>query len=146
QELSAAIAEQIRLRLSPDRMSGLGRRQTRDAGAYDAYLRGRHQAHLRTADGNARAVELLERALEIDPNYALAWSDLAFTYSGGAMNGDARPAEVGPLARAAARHAVRANPELSEAQLALGHFLWLIDWDWNAAEAALRLAIDLDPS
>jgi TolB-like protein/DNA-binding winged helix-turn-helix (wHTH) protein/Flp pilus assembly protein TadD len=146
QELSAAIAEQIRLRLSPDRMSGLGRRQTRDAGAYDAYLRGRHQAHLRTPDGNARAVELLERALEIDPNYALAWSDLAFTYSGSAMNGDARPAEVGPLARAAARHAVRANPELSEAQLALGHFLWLIDWDWNAAEAALRLAIDLDPS
>ena len=39
-ELSTAIAEQIRLRLSPDRLSGLGRRQTQNADAYDAYLRG----------------------------------------------------------------------------------------------------------
>ena len=48
QELSTAIAEQIRLRLTPDRMSGLGRRQTQNADAYDAYLRGRYQGHLRT--------------------------------------------------------------------------------------------------
>ena len=81
QELSTAIAEQIRLRLSPDRMSGLGRRQTQNADAYDVYLRGRYQGHRRTADGNARAIELFTRALAIDPNYALAWSDLAFVYA-----------------------------------------------------------------
>ena len=63
QELSTAIAEQIRLRLTPDRMSGLGRRQTQNADAYDAYLRGRYQVHRRTADGNARAIELFNRAL-----------------------------------------------------------------------------------
>ena len=55
-ELSAAIAEQIRLRLSPDRMSGLGRRQTLNADAYDATLRGRYQSHRRTSDGNAQAI------------------------------------------------------------------------------------------
>jgi DNA-binding winged helix-turn-helix (wHTH) protein/TolB-like protein/Tfp pilus assembly protein PilF len=146
QELSAAIAEQIRLRLSPDRMSGLGRRQTLNADAYDAYLRGRYQSHRRTADGNAQAIQLYNRAIEIDPNYALAWSDLAVTFAGGAINGDARPTEVGPRARAAALQAVRANANLSEAQLALGYDLWLLDWDWKAAEAALRLAVDLDPS
>ena len=63
-----------------------------------------------------------------------------------AINGDARPTEVGPRARAAAVQAVRANAGLSEAQLALGYVLWLIDWDWKAAEAPLRLAVDLDPS
>ena len=41
---------------------------------------------------------------------------------------------------------VRGNPELAEAQLALGYERWLVDWDWNAAEAALRRAIELDPS
>jgi TolB-like protein/DNA-binding winged helix-turn-helix (wHTH) protein/Flp pilus assembly protein TadD len=146
QELSTAIAEQIRLRLTPDRMSGLGRRQTRNADAYDVYLRGRYQGHLRTADGNARAIELFTRALQIDPNYALAWSDLAFVYAAGAINGDARPAEVGPPARTAALNAVRANPDLSESQMARGYDLWMIEWDWKAAEAALRLAVDLDPS
>ena len=146
QELSMAIAEQVRLRLSPDRRSGLGRRQTQNADAYDAYLRGRYQAHRRTADGNAQAIELFKRAIAIDQDYALAWSDLAFTYASSAINGDARPAEVGPRARAAALQAVRANADLSEAQLVLGYDLWLIDWDWKAAEAALRLAVDLDPS
>jgi TolB-like protein/DNA-binding winged helix-turn-helix (wHTH) protein/Flp pilus assembly protein TadD len=146
QELSTAIAEQIRLRLTPDRMSGLGRRQTQSADAYDAYLRGRYQRQLRTAEGNARAIELFNRALAIDPNYALAWSDLAFAYAGGAINGDARPADVGPRARAAALNAVRANPDLSESQSARAYVSWMLEWDWKAAESGLRLAVDLDPS
>ena len=118
QELSTAIAEQIRLRLTPDRMSGLGRRQTQNADAYDAYLRGRYQGappnggRQRARD---RAVQLVP--CQIDPNYALAWSDLAFAYAGGAINGDARPADVGPRARTAALNAVRANPDLSESQI-----------------------------
>ena len=146
QELSAAIAEQIRLRLSPERMSGLGRRQTQNADAYDAYLRGRYQSHRRTAEGNVRATELLKQAIAIDPNYALAWAELAMVYAAGAINGDARPSVVAPLARDAARRAVQANPDLSEGHLALGYDLWLLEWDWTAAEAALRLAVQLDQS
>jgi TolB-like protein/DNA-binding winged helix-turn-helix (wHTH) protein/Flp pilus assembly protein TadD len=146
QELSAAIAQQIRLRLSPDRLSGLGRRQTENADAYDAYLRGRDQAHRRTAEGNARAIAFLKQAVAIDRDYALAWSDLAFAYAAGAINGDARPAVVGPLARDAVSHAVRANASLAETQMALGYGLWLIDWNWTAAYAALQRAVDLDQS
>jgi len=146
QELSSAIAQQVRLRLSPDRRNGLGRRQTQNADAYDAYLRGRYQMQRRTADGNARAIELFNRALAIDPNYALAWSDLVYAYAGGAINGDARPSDVGPRAQAAALNAVRTNPNLSESQAARGYVAWIIDWDWKAAETALRLAVELDPS
>ena len=146
QELSSAIAAQVKLRLSPERLNDLERRQTLNADAYDLYLRGRDQSHRRTADGNARAIDLYRKAIAIDANYALAWSDLALTYAAATINGDARPGAVGPLAREAAMQSVRGNPELPEAQLALGYERWLIDWDWDAAEAALRRAVELDPS
>src|SRR6185295_9382356 len=146
QELSMAIAEQVRIRLSPDHSSGFGHRQTRNAEAYDAYLRGRHLENRRTPAANALAIALYERAIALDPNYALAWSGLASTDSASLINSDARPLAVWPRARAAAEQAIRANPNLAEAQLVVGHLKWLLDWDWRAAEAAFRLAIRLDPS
>ena len=65
QELSTAIAEQIRVRLSPDRVGGFGRRQTQNADAYDAYLRGRYLQSRRTPATNALrhpAVRACDRA------------------------------------------------------------------------------------
>jgi len=146
QELSTAIAEQVRLRLSPDRVSGFGRRQTQNADAYDAYLRGRYFESRRMPSTNVRAIEQYKHAIALDPDYALAWSSLSFTYASSAINGDTRPLEVGPLARDAAARAIRANPNLAESQFAVGYVHWLLDWDWTAAEAAFRLAIRLDPS
>ena len=145
-ELSTAIAEQIRLRLSPERLDALTRRQTRNADAYDLYLRGRDFENQRKPVTTRRAIEYYERAIALDPGYALAWSGLATTYSGSSINGDAPPLEVWPRAREAAVQAVRAGPNLAEAQLSLGHVNWSFDWDWPAAEAAFRRAIVLDPN
>jgi TolB-like protein/DNA-binding winged helix-turn-helix (wHTH) protein/Flp pilus assembly protein TadD len=145
QELSTAIAEQIRVRLSP---SGAAPhlRQTQNAEAYDAYLRARDLESRRTAATNGEAIQLYERATAIDPTYALAWSSLAFTLAGGAINADAPPLKVWERARSAAARAIAANPNLAEAQLAAGYVSWLLDWDWPAAEHAFRAAIRLDPS
>jgi TolB-like protein len=145
QELSTAIADAIRVRLSPDRVRGSGRRQTQNANAFDAYLKGRYLESRRTPATNARAVQQYKQAVALDPNYALAWSSLGFTYAASVVNGDSRPLEMGPLARDAAGHAVRANPNLAETQVTVGYVNWLLDWDWAAAETALRLAIRLDP-
>jgi TolB-like protein/Flp pilus assembly protein TadD len=145
QELSTAIAEQIRGRLSPAPL-GSALRQTQNADAYDAYLRGRYLESRRTPATNARAIEQYQRAIELDSHYALAWSSLAFTYVGSVINGDARPLDVWPRARDAAARAVQANPDLAEAQFAAGYLNWLMDWDWTAAEMAFRLAIRLDGS
>jgi TolB-like protein/DNA-binding winged helix-turn-helix (wHTH) protein/tetratricopeptide (TPR) repeat protein len=146
QELSSAIAEQIRLRLPADRVTGIARRQTRNTEAYDAYLRGRHFQGLRTPESTGRAVALFERAVALDPDYALAWSALAFTRAAGTINSDTRPLDVWPLARDAAAQAIRANPGLAEAQLTAGYLNWLLAWDWKRAEAAFREATRLDPS
>lgn len=146
QELSAAIAQQVRLRVLPDPLGRFGGRQTQNPDAYDAYLRGRYLEKRRTPETNARAIKEYERALALDPNYALAWARLATTYVASTLNADARPLDMGPRSRKAAENAVRANPNLSEAQLGVGYVHWNMDWDWASAEASLRRAVDLDPS
>ena len=146
QELSTSIAEQIRLQLSPGSLRGVRQRQTQSADAYDAYLRGRHFASRRTPAMNARAIQEYEHAIALDSTYALAWANLASSYAASTLNGDARPAEVWPRARDAAARAVAGNPNLGEAQMAVGYLHWVLDWDWSKAETAFRLAIRLDPS
>ena len=145
-ELSTSIAEQIRVQLSPDNLRGVRQRQTQNADAYDAYLRGRYFASRRTPATNTRATQEYERAIMLDSNYALAWASLASTHAASVLNGDGRPLEVWPRVREAADHAVRGNASLGETQIAVGYLNWVLNWDWRAAEAAFRLAISLDPS
>ena len=145
QDVSAAIAGQIRARLSPDAAWVAVNRQTTVPEAYEAYLRGRFLQGRRTPDGNRQAVEEYRRAITLDPNYALAWSSLSFTYAASILNADARPADVAVPARDAADRALRANSELADAQYAAGYVNWILDWDWPAAERRLRKAITLDP-
>jgi len=144
-ELSAAIAEQIRLRLSPDRLETLARRQTGSPDAYDLYLRGRNFDNQRTPATTRRAIEYYTRATEVDPNYALAWSAIARALAGSPLNGDASPSEVLPRAREAAVRAVRADPDTAEAQYAVAYVKWCCEWDWPAAEAGFQRALKLDP-
>ncbi len=145
-ELSAAIAEQVHLRLSPDRLSALAKRHSRNAEAYDLYLRGRHFWNQLTPAATRRAIEYFARAAEIDPNYALAWSGLADSYAAGPINGDAPPLAVWPRAKEAAANAIKAEPELAEVQTSLGFLKFWLEWDWQGAEAAFRHAVSLDPS
>ena len=144
-ELSIAIAEQIRIRLSPDRLTALGRRQTRNAKAYDLYLHGRHYWNQNTPLTTRRAIEYFSRATQRDPDYALAWSGVAECYSASPINGDATPLVVWPLAREASTHAVSAEPDLAEVQTSVGFLKFWLEWDWPGAEAAHRKAIGLDP-
>jgi TolB-like protein/tetratricopeptide (TPR) repeat protein len=146
QELSTAIAKQISLWLSPERLNALAQRQTRNAEAYDLYLRGRRFWSQLTPPTTRRAVEYYASAAELDPDYALAWAGLADAYGSSPINGDARPLDVWPRARDAAARAIRAAPNLAEAQYSLGQVSWLLDWDWPTAETAFRRAVALDAS
>ena len=144
-QMSAAIAEQIRLRLSPAQLDAVTRRQPQSADAYDLYLRGRNFTNQRTPAASRRAIEYDERATDIDPNYALAWAGNSQTLASSPINGDAPPQAITDRARETALRAVRADPQSAEAQYALAYVQWLLEWDWPAAEQGLRTAIKLDP-
>jgi TolB-like protein/DNA-binding winged helix-turn-helix (wHTH) protein/Tfp pilus assembly protein PilF len=145
QELSLAIATQIQVRLSPERLGALARRQTQNPDAYDLYLRGLAFARRRTPEMTRQAIDYFTQATAQDPDYALAWAAIANAYAGSELNGDAPPHEVLPRAKEALAHAVRADPQLSETQYAVGYLSWCCVWDWPAAETSLRRALDGNP-
>ncbi len=145
-ELGTTIAEQIRLRLSPERLEALTRRQTRNPQAYDLYLRGRHFWNQLTPSTTQQAVEAFSRATELDPNYALAWSGLADAWAASPMNGDAPPQAAWTLAREAAAQAMRSEPSLAESLASLAFVEFWFGWNWQNAEATYRKATALDPS
>jgi len=145
-ELSTAIAQQVQVRLSPERLDRLARRQTRNIDAYDLYLRGRYFWTQLSPLTTRRALEFYTRATEFDPDYTLAWCGLADAYSAGPINGDAPPLQVWPRASDAVAHAISIAPNLAEAQTSLGVLKFWLDWDWESAETAFGNAITLDPS
>src|SRR5687768_14300878 len=106
QEISSAIAEQVRTRLSPERQRALARRHTQNADAYDFFLRGRHFLSQRTPEAMQRAIDFFHRATVADPTYSLGWANLAMAYGTTPINSDIDPRRVFPHAREAALRAV----------------------------------------
>lgn len=144
-ELGRAIARQIELRLSPHRAARILQRQTRNADAYDLYLRGRYYYNQMTPATADRALECFRRATDLDPGYALAWAGIADTLSGRIFNSDTKASDVSDDARAAAAVALEHGETVAEAHASMGRVRFLFDWDWPAAEASLSRAAALDP-
>jgi adenylate cyclase len=125
----------------------LVRPPTRALDAYTLYLRGRYAALKRTVEGFALGIEYFEQALEKDRGYALAHAGLAecWVLRGFKEFGDLPETEAMPRGKAAALEALRLDPRLSQAHTWLGAVHFLYDWDWAAAEAEFRRAIQLQP-
>lgn len=139
-EITNAIAATLRIRFSPD---AAARRHEPNLRAYEAYLKAREQWFRRSPGSLLRVKELLERAIELDPQFALAHSLLGVYYTGQAW--DSTPArEIVPLARAAQQEALRVDPSLPEAHAILGVCAGM-DYDWTEAERCWRLAMAHEP-
>jgi serine/threonine protein kinase/tetratricopeptide (TPR) repeat protein len=113
--------------------------------ARQLYTAGRYYATRRTADGLWQGIERLERAVELDPEFALAYSELADCYSLLNWYVEPPPPEAWKLAKESALNAVNADPELAEARASLGFVRLHYDRDFEGAERELRKAIQLKP-
>ena len=114
--------------------------------AYALYLQARTLHYRGTHADNQKAISYLEKALKLDPTYAPAWFGLADTliYDYGTFGGSF--SEVQARARAAAETALRLDPKLSDAHLAMGRVLGELDWNWPAADVELKRTLELDPN
>ena len=145
-ELSVAIAEQIRQRLSPAVAAAIDARQTRDPEAYELYLRGRYEWTQFQPGSITRALQYYRQAVERDPGYALAWAGIAHALITSVVTIEADRQSVRPAALDALQRALEYGPGLAETQHARGSFHLFMDHDNEAAEAAARQAVALDPN
>jgi serine/threonine protein kinase/Tfp pilus assembly protein PilF len=146
EDISRAIAEKLRTRLTRDDESRLAKKGTANAEAYQLYLKGRHQWNKRTGDGMKRATTFFEEAIARDPFYALAYAGLAETYASRATFGYLPPADGYPKAVAAARRAIAMDDRVADAHACLGLTNLLYEWNWAQSEHEFRCALALDPN
>jgi len=146
-KVAQAIAERIRIELTPEEQAGLRRLKVVDPEAYEAYLKGRYFWNKRTGDGLRRAIDYFEQAIAKDPTYAPAYSGLADSYAlaGDWQFGVMTAKEAMPRAKAAAMKALDLDNSLGEAHTSLAFCLEGFDWDWEAADREFRRAIELNP-
>lgn len=143
-DITRAIVAALKLRLVDHDDQPLGKLQTTSTEAYELYLKGRFFWNQRGI-GLKKALHYFELALIEDPDYALALSGLADTYSLLSWYGYLPPGEVIPKAIAAAERALQLDPQLAEAHTSLGFCLLCQDWNWAGAEREFRRAIELNP-
>lgn len=144
-EVSRKISQSLRLRLSGEDEERLAKRYTKDAEAYQLYLKGRYFWNKRNEEGFRNGIEFFKRAEEKDPTFALAFSGLADSYALLCDIGVARPIEEMPKAKAAAQKAVDADPTLAEAYTSRAFVRLAYDWDWLGAESDFQQALKLNP-
>jgi TolB-like protein/DNA-binding winged helix-turn-helix (wHTH) protein len=141
-EIGCSVAAELRLRLCGE--GETQRRYTDNVEAYQAYLKGSYFLNKRTPDGIRKAIEHFQRAIEIDPNYALAYAWLAFSCQNAIWFMNLPPSELIERARVAARRALEIDETLAEAHIAMA-VASFSDWDLSNTIRETGLAIKLNP-
>ena len=144
-EIAASVVDTLKVTLLTTPGRPLAPRHTTSLEAYELYLRGRYTWN-QVGAGIERSLDLFEKALEIDPNFALAHSGVADVFIAAALFETMPPSEALPLARMAAERARQLDDSLPEAYAALGAVSLFHDWDLTAARTLLERGIALNPS
>lgn len=146
-QIVTEILHAMGIRLGPEEERKLAPRLVRSAEAYDSYLRGRYHSSRYSHEDFLKALECFGRAIELEPTFAQAHSELAWCYTMlGVGYGDRPPQEVLAKADAAARRAIELDETVGEAHAALAVASTCHGWDWQFVEKELRRAIELSPS
>lgn len=145
-DISRAVSERLRLRLTGAEQTLLAKRYTDNTEAYQLYLKGRYFWNKRTEQDLDRGIHYFERAINLDPSYALAYSGLADCYAVVSYFSKQPFEETFPKAEAAAAKALILDEGLSEAHATLGLYYSSYDWNWPRAEREHKRALALNPN
>ena len=145
-DIAREVSARLRVKLTGQDTSRLTKRYTQNVDAYHFYVRARRWCEKRSAEGFKRGAEYLARAVDLDPNFALAHAELAQIISVPCYYGAVDPNIAYPKARTTALRALELDPELPEAHEVLATVFKNYDWNWDAAEKEYKLTIGLNPN
>ncbi|HEV7377698.1 MAG TPA: protein kinase [Pyrinomonadaceae bacterium] len=143
-EISREISEKLRLKLSGKEKEQLAKRYTENSEAYQLYWKGRYLWNRRRPEDIREAIRDFQLAIDLDPNYALAYTGLADCYVLGNLL-QMSPREAMPVAIEKTQRALAIDPNLAEALTSLAKIKLSYEWDWTGAETEFRKALELKP-
>ena len=141
-----AIANEVKITLTPDEETRLASARRVNPEAYEIYLKGMYHLNKFTPDGTQKGLAYLNEAIEINPAEPLAWAGLALGYGLSHGMAIASPHESFPRAKAAALKALELDETTAEAHAALAEIKVYYERDWTGAEQAYRRALELNPT
>ena len=144
-DVSRAIANEIRIQVTPQEQARLARARAVDPAAYESFLRGRYHYWRMNEPDLKQAIAYFERAIQLAPNYAAAYAGLSQAWNERGVWGAASFAETERPQREAAERAVALDDSLADAHAAMAHVRYVREWDWAGAEWHFRRALELDP-
>jgi len=145
-DIAKAIVTALQVKLLGEKGGPIVKNYTENLEAYRLYLQGRNYWNKREEPDLIKSIEYFEKAIEIDPNYALAYTGLGDAYQVLANNGFWPAEKALPKAKAAALKALGIDDKLAEAHTSLAQIMKDYDWDFIGAEKEFKLAIELNPS
>ncbi len=145
-DVTREIAEQVQVSLSDGDTTAIEDSEPVDPDVYELYLKGRYFCDNWSPDEMRQGIELLQKAVSLDPGYAQAHAHLAICIQYSAFFNYQNALEVGDRARAAASMAVEIDGNLAEAHVALAGVQYYLDYNPRAALVSLKRALQLNPS
>jgi adenylate cyclase len=143
-EITLAITEKLKITLLDDDRGKLAKNYTQNAEAYELYLKGRFCLN-RRGTSILTSMQLFQKAMELDPGFALPYVGFADANVLLANYGMASPKTVLPRAKEAAEKALALNPALCEPYCSLAFYFTCLEWNWKAAKQNFLTSIELNP-
>jgi len=145
-DIAKAIVAALKIKLLGEKGAPLVKNYTENLEAYRLYLQGRNYWNKRSERDLIKSIECFEKAIEIDPNYALAYAGLADGYYILGDNGYWPTEKACPKAKEAALKALEIDDKLAEGHTSLASIMGFYDWNFAGAEKEFKLALELNPS
>jgi len=145
-DVAQAIAQQIKINVTPQERQRLVASRIVNPDAYELLLRAQYHHNEWTRNGFFKAREDVEQALAKDPGFALAHAWRGEIYFALGWDGDLPVDEAFPTARAAALRALELDPSVAEAHFVLGYVRCTYDWNRIEAENDMLRAVDTNPN
>src|SRR5215813_7605530 len=147
EEIAKEISEKLRVKLTNAEQQQLAKRPTENLKGFQYYMQGRSYIQRRTSEDMLTAIQYYKKALQEDPNYALAYAGLSDAYTILGVFGYIAPIEGRRKGEEAARQALALDENLSEAHSALGEaYVYFAPYNFPLGDRELRRAIELSPS